>query len=66
MRWIGWVVVALVLAAMTFARLTDDKERKGRNPDWRPVARESSRSDAVPARGDSTAAQRARAASESL
>jgi hypothetical protein len=66
MRWIGWVIVALVLAAMTFARLTDGKRRTGRDPDWRPVPRESSRSDAAPARGDTSAVQRVRAASESL
>ncbi len=66
MRWIGWVVVAVVLAAMAFARLTDDKERKGRAPDWEPAPRESPRSDAAPVHGEASLVHGAEAVSETL
>lgn len=66
MRWIGWVVVAAVLAAMTFARLTDDRERSGRQPYVGPVGRESSGPGAAPNRGEGSGTHRAEAIPESL
>jgi hypothetical protein len=66
MRWIGWVVVAAVLAAMTFARLTDDRERRGRQPHVGPVGRESSGSGAAPSRGEGSGTHRDEAIPESL
>jgi hypothetical protein len=65
-RWIGWIVVVVVLAAMTFARMTDDKERRGREPDTRPIVSESSDSAAFPADGGQANVRRAWAAAESL
>jgi hypothetical protein len=56
MRRIGWVIVALVLVAMAFARLTDDKERSGRKPRVAPVTHEASGSHAAPAQGGHRAA----------
>jgi len=66
MRWIGWVVVVVALAAMTFARLTDDKERRGRELLVAPIVREPSGSGAAPADGEDAGARRAETDSESL
>jgi len=65
-RWIGWVVVAVVLGAMAFARVKDDKDRRGREPDTAPAVSESSASDARPDRCADAGAHRIRALSESL
>jgi hypothetical protein len=65
-RWIGWVVVVVVLAAMAFARMTDDTERRGRKPDTAPAVSESSASDACPGRCADANAHRIGALSESL
>ena len=66
MRWIGWAVVAVVLAAMTFARLTDDAERKGRSPDWEPAPHELPRSDAAAVHGEASPVHGPEAVSETL
>lgn len=66
MRWVGWVVVIVVLAAMALARLTDDKERRGRDPDTVPVPSGTSGSHAPDGRGADEAAVRVRATPESL
>jgi hypothetical protein len=65
-RWIGWVVVAAALAAMAFARLTDDKERRGREPDTAPVLSESSVSSPRPDCGARAGEQRVGPSAESL
>jgi hypothetical protein len=36
-RWVGWIVAVAALGTMVFARLTDDTDRVGRDPDWSPT-----------------------------
>jgi hypothetical protein len=64
-RWVGWIVVAVALAAMAFARLTDDTDRVGRDPDWAPAS-EAAGPSVAPADGEAPTAHPAAAVSESL
>jgi hypothetical protein len=66
LRWIGWVVVVVALGAMTYARLTDETERRGREPTVAPLARGPSHSPASPIRDEAPGAHHAEAAPESL